>query len=517
MSDLTDLQAAGTTKIIGSDSTGLEQAAVQSTSSGGLHTNLRDATGTELGTATTPIVVAGPSASASALSGKPVRIGYSDGTNVRDAISDTTGRGVIVGAGTAGTPTGGVLSIQGVSGGISIPISVIDIVPSNGTITALDTGTSSLSGANGQVFYIGSPTASSAAVFSLSSIENVLVQSNILGTGGTQVVEVSADGGSFWFRPNVYQISTQFYTNNFTAPFVAIVNTTGMTNIRVRSTSSWSGTATIIVKESINSRNITIGDSLPSGTNILGAVKITDGTTNTNVTSAGALQVNFRDSSGTEGGTQSNPLSITPVFKSSSSTIATNGNLIAIGNLQNYAGCIVEISGTWVGTVLFTGSNDGTNYLPIDAISLGNSGSSPSSTQNSVGLYYVPGGISNLIVAMTSYVSGTAICNATYTNVPLQLIQQDLLNNGGVEGFITVSTTAIAVRVGASNLIRRKVLTAMNNGTATIYWGYTSSVTSSTGTLFMRNQYGEWDAGPNTTIFMISASGSHNVRVTEGA
>lgn len=49
-------------------------------------------------------------------------IGY-DGSNYRMLKSDSSGRPVLVGAGTAGTPAGGVISIQGVAGGTSIPIS----------------------------------------------------------------------------------------------------------------------------------------------------------------------------------------------------------------------------------------------------------------------------------------------------------------------------------------------------------------------------------------------------------
>lgn len=48
MADLTENQSAGITKIIGSDATGVEQTPVQSTASGGLHSNLRTAVGVEL-------------------------------------------------------------------------------------------------------------------------------------------------------------------------------------------------------------------------------------------------------------------------------------------------------------------------------------------------------------------------------------------------------------------------------------------------------------------------------------
>jgi hypothetical protein len=55
-------------------------------------------------------------------------IAGSDGTNSRYITIDTSGRPVVVGAGVAGTPAGGVITIQGIAGGTSVPVS--------GTITA---------------------------------------------------------------------------------------------------------------------------------------------------------------------------------------------------------------------------------------------------------------------------------------------------------------------------------------------------------------------------------------------
>ena len=52
----------------------------------------------------------------------------SDGTNAHYILMDGSGRTIVAGAGTAGTPTGGVLTIQGISGGTVVPVS--------GTVTA---------------------------------------------------------------------------------------------------------------------------------------------------------------------------------------------------------------------------------------------------------------------------------------------------------------------------------------------------------------------------------------------
>ena len=54
----------------------------------------------------------------------------SDGINARYITVDSAGRQVVVGPGIAGTPAGGVLSVQGVAGGTTLPVS--------GTVTALN-------------------------------------------------------------------------------------------------------------------------------------------------------------------------------------------------------------------------------------------------------------------------------------------------------------------------------------------------------------------------------------------
>jgi len=51
-----------------------------------------------------------------------VSVGY-DGANTRFVLVDSSGRQIIVGAGTAGSPSGGVVSIQGVASGTAVPVS----------------------------------------------------------------------------------------------------------------------------------------------------------------------------------------------------------------------------------------------------------------------------------------------------------------------------------------------------------------------------------------------------------
>lgn len=68
----------------------------------------------------------------------------SDGTNSRYFLVDSSGRPVIVGAGTAGSPVGGVVSVQGVASGTPVPVSgtVTATNPSVGTNAAAAPGSS---------------------------------------------------------------------------------------------------------------------------------------------------------------------------------------------------------------------------------------------------------------------------------------------------------------------------------------------------------------------------------------
>ena len=57
MADISDINSAQTVKVVGADATGVEQTPVQSTANGGLHINLRNLAGTEVGTVASPLKI----------------------------------------------------------------------------------------------------------------------------------------------------------------------------------------------------------------------------------------------------------------------------------------------------------------------------------------------------------------------------------------------------------------------------------------------------------------------------
>jgi hypothetical protein len=120
-----------------------------------------------------------------------------------------------------------------------------------------------------------------------------------------------------------------------------------------------------------------------------------------------------------------------------------------------------------------------------------------------------------IIGANTSGVETTPV-NAS-SNGDIQ--SSDLLLGPGVQSALTVGTSAVELIVGVSPLANRKLITLFNNSNSTIYWGYTNSVTTVTGTPIFKDQFVSWDMSDKTNakIFLIAGSASNNTRITESA
>jgi hypothetical protein len=91
----------------------------------------------------------------------------------------------------------------------------------------------------------------------------------------------------------------------------------------------------------------------------------------------------------------------------------------------------------------------------------------------------------------------------------------DVLSDNYVGGAISVTTSQIEAKVGASRLAGREYLMIHNNGTQTIFFG-PSGVTTSNGIPILKNQSAGFPAG-DLGVFVVSASGMQDVRVQEFA
>lgn len=94
---------------------------------------------------------------------------------------------------------------------------------------------------------------------------------------------------------------------------------------------------------------------------------------------------------------------------------------------------------------------------------------------------------------------------------------EDVLDTAGVHGILTVGTTAVEVKVSTTRLSNRKCVTLFNNGSVTMYWGFSNTVTTSNGTPIFKNQSVYWEVGPNLAIWVISSLANQEARITEAS
>jgi hypothetical protein len=114
-------------------------------------------------------------------------IGGSDGTNSRYIKLDSSGNQILVGAGTAGSPVGGIITIQGTIGGTNVPISGNVDISNFGIVVSTNNSTTTPLGAAGE--FIGT----AESVLSYQEIDINLAGGPSNATG-TLYFEFSPDG-----------------------------------------------------------------------------------------------------------------------------------------------------------------------------------------------------------------------------------------------------------------------------------------------------------------------------------
>lgn len=300
---------------------------------------------------------------------------------------DSSARLITVGSGVAGTPVGGVLSVQGVSGGTALPVSLpSDLLPATQNITIQDTASTSTPVANGGAFITGTPTVGSTATFSYSSFEAIKVQ--VTGTWtGTLTLESSLDSGTTWFSSGIHQSGTSYTTNNFTGNFIGGLNVSGTTNFRVRATAAMTGTATVKVNQTANINSLYI----------VNPIKLSDATVQSvqNTIKAASTAATTTDTALV---VAVSPNTSVPTFQRAST--ATESNVASSASSVT----LLASNTARLGATIF---NDSTSQLYVK---LGTTASITSYTVlvNSNGYYEVPFGFNNRIDGIWSAAVGSA-------------------------------------------------------------------------------------------------------------
>lgn len=90
-------------------------------------------------------------------------------------------------------------------------------------------------------------------------------------------------------------------------------------------------------------------------------------------------------------------------------TIGSLNAQMDVSNISNIGTISIILTGTWAGTITFQGSIDDTNFISIPAISISNGLFVTTSTTNGSFMANCSG-FKTIRIKMTSYTSGTAIC-----------------------------------------------------------------------------------------------------------
>lgn len=138
------------------------------------------------------------------------------------------------------------------------------------------------------------------------------------------------------------------------------------------------------------------------------------------------------------------------------SAAALNADLVPTLDTSAFQTALVQITGTFSGTLTFQGTNEDvpTNWVNLTVINI--TTGAVSSTATVAGLFYVPLTCKNFRVRMTSYTSGTATSTTlfSYDEVPfIEAGNQVVSGTVGISGTVTLGNSnnvigAIAASAG---------------------------------------------------------------------
>lgn len=251
--------------------------------------------------------------------------------------------------GTAGSPGAAVLTIQGISGGQAIPV----------TLSQTDrTGTGTIT------------TTQTVQVNSQGSASTGVV---ISGTWtGTIVFEASVDGTNF-AAVNAVVPTTGVAVTSTTANGNWEIASGGYQLVRVRGNTVATGTATATLDSGAGTQVVEIGAPLPTGTNTIGAVnqgtsaslangwatRITDGTNGPAAVKAASTAAVATDPALVVAISPNNSLTITSADVSATGALGSNGANVVVTHPGLGSVGFQLAAGTFVGTIIPQVSYDG--------------------------------------------------------------------------------------------------------------------------------------------------------------
>ncbi len=427
-----------------------QQGAVRLTQYRGFHTNLRSSLGVEISSSSNGYAaqqllnVQVPNTTVA-----PVNLGALN-ASVSIAMAGLQTVGFQMGAGTfIGTvtpqcsldngtnwvtcsflnPTNGAIT-SSYSFTSSNPLTVLGIVPLGGStnvrvlVTSYTSGTASCILSSSQALASTTQPGSMTGSGTITALNGSVVATtagfgssffDITGTWVGTITFQAQNGDGIWFNIFVFFASTGSYaSNNTTVNTTVQLNCAGYSQVRAVSTAWTSGTATVSWNAAAYPHQIQIYNP-SSPANVLVNSYGLDGNGNILGSSAGSGASLF-------------------TIKPDSSITGTLGALNAVLNLpiNDVSSAYALISGTWVGTIQFQGSVNGSTFVPLEAVQGGptNAYSTAGFTSNGGVRIALPAGFTSIQAVMMAYTSGTAtvVINASQAVSNAEAIQFNAAN-----------------------------------------------------------------------------------------
>lgn len=152
---------------------------------------------------------------------------------------------------------------------------------------------------------------------------------------------------------------------------------------------------------------------------------------------------------------------VTPV-----TSLSATGILFSV-NASDYRTAVLQLTGTFVGTVTFEVSNDNTNWVSAIAYQPGNTGSAaPATTATVVGIYIIPVTAHYVRARVSTYTSGTFGGTAILRNEPARAVGVNAVLSGTLPA-IAGQAAHDAVLAGTPVRIGARAVTANYTAVAT--------------------------------------------------
>lgn len=303
----------------------------------------------------------------------------------------------------SGNVVGPLMSVSGVN---YLPVSPpIDVSSAPINVTTQDLVSTTAIGFANQSLITGTPTAGSAASYTVNSIQTVMVL--ISGTWtGTLSVEVTEDG-IVWEPRGIHVVGTSTFASNITANVAGSMNAAGKSGVRLRATAAMTGTAVVKIVMSDNPSNFYVANSLKlvdgSATPNVNTLAIKAGSVSAATTDTGAVVALRPDSTIQTAQDKSGTGNITvqcttPASCPANSTVTAPTNGASTVNFT--------LSNTFVATILFEGLDGNSTWQATIGTVPGN-GSATAASGTPINLSIPAGGFSQIRARCSNYVSGT--------------------------------------------------------------------------------------------------------------